>query len=196
MQDPNSTHPGISGDPKYNKFISSTGVDVSSDNTSTAADNAGRKSGTTVVGGRKEQSFEAGRGYFLSINYIGSLTAIGLAGMAGIGAFSLVAPILISVNESIGPDPNIVWVSLASNLTQAIMLTMTGRLSDMFGRRYFQVLGTALALIGCTIAATCKTVNVLIGANVLIGIGSATQVSFPYLISELVPMNYRYSTLR
>ncbi len=71
------------------------------------------------------------------------------------------------------------------------MLTMTGRLSNMFGRPYFQVLGTALDVIGCIIGATSKTVNVLIGANVLIGIGSATQVSFPYLISELVPINYR-----
>ena len=192
MQDPRPVHSGATGDPKYNTFISSTDVHVASDNTSTAANNADGTFGTTVVDGRKEQFFEAGREYFLSTNYIGSLTAIGLAGMAGIGAFSLVAPILTSINESIGPDPNIVWVSLASNLAQAVMLTMTGRLSDMFGRRYFQVLGTALALIGCIIGATSKTVNVLIGANVLIGIGSATQVSFPYLISELVPMNYRY----
>ena len=192
MQDPKPAHPGAPGNPKYNTFISSTDLDVTSDKTSTAANNADGTFGTSVVDGRKEQLFEAGRGYFLSKNYIGSLTAIGLAGMAGIGAFSLIAPILTSVNESIGPDSNIVWVSLASNLTQAIMLTMTGRLSDMFGRRYFQVLGTALALIGCIIGATSQTVNVLIGANVLIGLGSATQVSFPYLISELVPMNYRY----
>ena len=180
------------GDPNHSTVIPSTYVDVASKDISTAANNADGKFGTTTIDGRGEQFFEAGREYFLSTNYIGSLTAIGLAGMAGIRAFSLVAPILISIGETIGPDPNIVWVSLASNLAQAVTLTMTGRLSDVFGRRYFQVLGTALALIGCIIGATAKTVNVLIGANVLVGIGSATQVSSPYLISELVPMNYRY----
>lgn len=192
MQDPISVHSGAPANPKYNTFISITDLDVASDDTFTAANNADGICSTSAADGRKEQLFEPGREYFLSRNYIGSLTAIGLAGMAGIGAFSLIAPILTSVNESIGPDSNIVWVPLASNLAQAVMLTMTGRLSDMFGRRYFQVLGTALALIGCVIGATSKTVNVLIGANVLIGVGSATQVSFPYLISELVPMNYRY----
>ncbi|KAJ6195886.1 fungal trichothecene efflux pump [Bipolaris maydis] len=192
MQDPRSMHSDATGDTKYSTYISTHDVDAPSENTSTTTNNANGSFRNPVVDDRKEQFFEAGREYFLSMNYIGSLAAIGLAGMAGIGAFSLVAPILISVNESIGPDPNIVWVSLASNLAQAVMLTMTGRLSDMFGRRYFQVLGTALALIGCIIAATSNRVNVLIGANVLIGIGSSTQVSFPYLISELVPMNYRY----
>ncbi|KAK2030376.1 MFS general substrate transporter [Colletotrichum zoysiae] len=189
MQDPKSTSSGAAGCPKYNTFISST--DVESDHTSTTAIPDGTLT-SSATDGRKEETFELGREYFLSTNYIGSLAAIGLSGMAGIGAFSLIAPILTSVNESIGPDANIVWVSLASNLAQAIMLTITGRLSDMFGRRYIQTAGTALALIGCVIGATAKTVNILIGANVLVGLGSATQVSFPYLISELVPMNYRY----
>ncbi|KAK2053642.1 MFS general substrate transporter [Colletotrichum caudatum] len=189
MQDSKPANSGAAGSPKYNTFISST--DVESDHTSTTAIPDGALT-SPDTDGRREETFELGREYFLSTNYIGSLAAIGLSGMAGIGAFSLIAPILTSVNESIGPDANIVWVSLASNLAQAIMLTITGRLSDMLGRRYIQTAGTALALIGCIIAATAKTVNVLIGANVFVGLGSATQVSFPYLISELVPMNYRY----
>lgn len=135
---------------------------------------------------------QATRDYFVSANYIGSLIAIGLAGMAGVGAFSLMAPVLASVNDSIGPDSNTIWVLLSSNLAQAVGLTMNGRLSDMFGRRYFQITGTLLALVGCIVGATAATVDVLVGANVLIGLGSATQVAFPYLIAELVPMHYRY----
>lgn len=135
---------------------------------------------------------EKGRRYYLSKNYIGSLTAIGLAGMAGMGGFSLIAPILSYVDADIGPDKNLVWVSLSSNLTQAVMLTLAGRLSDLFGRRYFQIGGTALALVGCIVGASAQNIRSLIGANVLIGVGSATQVSFPYLIAELVPMRRRY----
>ncbi|KAJ6092290.1 hypothetical protein N7467_004259 [Penicillium canescens] len=132
------------------------------------------------------------RDYYLSRNYVGSVVAIGFAAMAGIGGFSLVAPILSTVNESIGPDPQITWVSLVYVLTQAVMLTLTGRLSDIFGRRYFQIAGTTLALIGCIIGAVAKHVPMLIGANTLIGIASASQVSFPYLIAEIVPMKMRF----
>lgn len=131
-------------------------------------------------------------GYFTSVKYIGSLAAIGLAGMAGIGSFSLIAPVLSHINQDIGPDANYVWISLANNLTQATMLTIVGRLSDLFGRRYCQIGGTALALIGCIVGAAATSISMLIGANVLIGLGSSTQVSFPYLIAELVPMKKRY----
>lgn len=130
--------------------------------------------------------------YFSSVNYIGSLAAIGLAGMAGIGGFSLIAPVLSNINQDIGPDPNYVWISLSNNLTQAVMLTIVGRLSDLFGRRYCQIGGTALALIGCIVGAAATSINMLIGANVLIGLGSSTQVSFPYLIAEIVPIKNRY----
>ncbi|KAJ4144924.1 hypothetical protein LMH87_003791 [Akanthomyces muscarius] len=130
--------------------------------------------------------------YFSSVNYIGSLAAIGLAGMAGIGAFSLIAPVLSNINQDIGPDPNYVWISLSNNLTQAVMLTIVGRLSDLLGRRYCQIGGTALALIGCIVGAAATSINMLIGANVLIGLGSSTQVSFPYLIAEIVPIKNRY----
>ncbi|CEJ91135.1 hypothetical protein VHEMI06868 [[Torrubiella] hemipterigena] len=132
--------------------------------------------------------FAANRHYFLSRNFIGSLAAIGLASMAAIGGFSLIAPVLGNIDASIGPDQSIVWVSLSNNLTQAIGLTIAGRLSDIFGRWYFQIGGALLALVGCILAVTAVNVRMLIGANVLIGIGSATQVSFPYLIAELVPV--------
>lgn len=133
-----------------------------------------------------------GSEYYLSRNYIGSLVAIGLAGMGGVGGFSLIAPVLSYVNADLGPDANIVWVSLANTLTSAVMMTLAGRLSDIFGRRYFQIAGTALALVGCIVGAAATNVPMLIGANVLIGSASATQLSFGYLIAEVVPMKHRY----
>lgn len=133
-----------------------------------------------------------GSEYYLSRNYVGSLVAIGLAGMGGVGGFSLIAPVLSYVNADLGPDANIVWVSLANTLTSAVMMTLAGRLSDIFGRRYFQIAGTALALVGSIVGATARNVPMLIGANVLIGSASATQLSFGYLIAEVVPMKHRY----
>lgn len=176
---------GTNTSPKFDLKPVSHGQKVLSSDSETPA-------GTSTYADDRSLTGDTGRSYYLSKNYIGSLTAIGLAGMAGMGGFSLIAPILSYVNADIGPDKNLVWVSLANNLTQAVTLTLAGRLSDLFGRRYFQICGTALALIGCIVGASAQNIRSLIGANVLVGVGSATQVSFPYLIAELVPMRHRY----
>ena len=45
----------------------------------------------------------------------------------GVGGFALAAPNLGVINADIGPDPNIVWVSLVYTLTLAVGLLMVGR---------------------------------------------------------------------
>jgi len=66
-----------------------------------------------------------------------------------------------------------------------------GRLSDIFGRRWFFIGCSLLATIGCVVGGTAKNVNSLIGANVLIGMAAAGQLSFSYSIGELVPIKHR-----
>jgi len=39
------------------------------------------------------------------------------------------------------------------------MLCLVGRLSDIFGRRWFFILGNFFALIGCIICATAQSVT-------------------------------------
>jgi MFS family permease len=60
----------------------------------------------------------------------------------------------------------------------AVGLTLVGRLSDIFGRRWFFIIGTALGCLGAIIASTAKTVNVLIGGQVLIGLSASTGYLF------------------
>ncbi len=69
---------------------------------------------------------------------------------------------------------------------------IVGRLSDIFGRRWFFIVGSIIGLVGNIIAATAHSVNALIGAEVLIGIASGFQISFFWVIGELVPMKWRY----
>ncbi|KAF2161856.1 hypothetical protein M409DRAFT_58639 [Zasmidium cellare ATCC 36951] len=140
--------------------------------------------------GRNADKFD--RSYWLSVNYIGTLFAVGMAFMGGIGGYGLIAPILSQINEDIGPDPNINWVPLVNLAGGAIFFLMVGQLSDIFGRRWFFIIGSILALIGSIVGATAKNVNTLIGAEVLIGIAVAFQQSFFWVVAELVPMKYRY----
>lgn len=69
---------------------------------------------------------------------------------------------------------------------------MVGQLSDIFGRRWFFIIGSAIALIGSIIGATAQSVNQLIASQVFIGIAVAFQQSFFWVVAEIVPMKYRY----
>jgi hypothetical protein len=65
-----------------------------------------------VAKGRNSDRYQ--KRYWLSLNYLGTLFAIGVAFMGGIGGYGLIAPVLTEINAEIGPSPNINWVPLAS----------------------------------------------------------------------------------
>ncbi len=92
----------------------------------------------------------------------------------------------------LGPSPNLTWVALAWTLTLSIGYTIVGRLSDIFGRRYFFAASSAFATIGCIVGVTAQNINQLIGASVLLGLGAAGQLSFNYALGELVPVRHRF----
>lgn len=92
------------------------------------------------------------------------------------------APLLALINNDIGPDPRYTWIALVYNVALAIFLAPLGRLSDIFGRRYFFIGGGVIGIVGSIVCATAKTIPVLIGGNVLLGICSATQMSFHFVL--------------
>lgn len=69
--------------------------------------------------------------------------------------------------------------------------TLVGRLSDVFGRRWFFIGGNFLGLISAIMGATAKNMNTLIGSSCLAGLAAAVQLSFPIIVGELVPNKHR-----
>ncbi|KAK4998648.1 hypothetical protein LTR66_002152 [Elasticomyces elasticus] len=132
------------------------------------------------------------KGYFYSPLFIGSFCAIGFGFMSATGGYALVAPLLGEINADIGPSPNLTWVALAYLLCSAIVFLLVGRLSDIFGRRWFFIVGSVIGLIGSILGATAQSIDQLIGAEVFIGIAAGFQVSFFWVVGEIVPMKYRY----
>lgn len=118
------------------------------------------------------------KGYFLSPNFIGSMFAIGANLGSGTGAFALIAPILSFVNADIGPDANITWVALAYLLASSIAFPFVGRLTDIFGRRWFFIAGGALATVGSIVCATATSINALIAGEVILGLATAGQILY------------------
>ncbi|KAI0158335.1 fungal trichothecene efflux pump-domain-containing protein [Xylariaceae sp. FL1272] len=72
-------------------------------------------------------------------------------------------------------DRNYVWIALSYTLTSAVTLTITGRVSDIFGRRWMFIGGATFGLVGGIVGATAKTIPTFIGGMTIIGIGAATS---------------------
>lgn len=71
-------------------------------------------------------------------------------------SFVLPAVILLTIDQDIGPSNNIAWVATSWTLASAVVMTVAGRCSDIFGRRNFFLFGNLLGIIGCVIA--CRLV--------------------------------------
>ncbi|KAH8645362.1 fungal trichothecene efflux pump-domain-containing protein [Xylariales sp. PMI_506] len=83
--------------------------------------------------------------------------------------FVMTTTVLTYINEDIGPSNNINWISIARTL---------GRLSDLFGRRWFFIGGSTIALIGALLGAVAPNVTVLIISSVIYGMGESIQISY------------------
>lgn len=118
------------------------------------------------------------KGYYYSVNFLGSMLGIGLSLSAGVAGFAIVAPVLGAINADIGPSKNLVWVSLGYLLTTSIFQVIVGRLTDIFGRRWFMIFGNALATVGAIVCAVAPHIEALIGGEVLLGIGASFQLSY------------------
>ncbi len=78
-------------------------------------------------------------------------------------------------------------------LCSAVGFTLVGRLSDIFGRRWFFAGCSALGTIGCIIGCTANSINQLIACSVFLGLAAAGQISFNYVLGELVPVRHRFA---
>jgi hypothetical protein len=133
------------------------------------------------------------KGYWTSRFFVGSSIAMALSLLSTVSAFGYAAPVLGLINADIGPDDNYIWVSLVYTVSLSVSLVIVGRITDIFGRRYFVISFTGLGVVGSIVCATANTIPVLIGGNVLLGLSTAAGMSFPFLMGELVPIRYRYA---
>ncbi|KAH8684143.1 trichothecene efflux pump [Ilyonectria robusta] len=134
---------------------------------------------------------EMPKGYFLSAQFIGTVTAQCLGSICAYLGWVLPANTLTLINQDIGPSANINWVATMWTMGSSIGFLLFGRLSDMYGRKYMVLGCTVLGLIGCIIGSCAQSVEMLIAANVCNGIAAAGQLSFGIVLGELVPNKWR-----
>ncbi|KAJ9658280.1 hypothetical protein H2201_007839 [Coniosporium apollinis] len=131
------------------------------------------------------------RNYYYSPGFIGTVVALCLGNISNYLGWIMPSNSLLLINADIGPSANITWVALAYTLGLSVGFLIVGRLSDIFGRRWFFILGNGLALLSGIINATASRVEAIIGGNILGGLAGAVQISFTVAIAELVPNKHR-----
>ncbi|KAI0203560.1 fungal trichothecene efflux pump [Astrocystis sublimbata] len=134
-------------------------------------------------------------GYFYSVNFLGALAGFCLASISAYIFLLFPTNILTYINADIGPSPFISWVNIGRTLALSFTYTILGRLSDLFGRRWFFIIGNIVALIGIVVCSTAQSVNALIVGSTVYGIGETVQLSFNVAVGELVPNKYRPAVL-
>jgi MFS family permease len=104
-----------------------------------------------------------------------------------------IGSLLTVINNDIGPQSSYSWIvtSFAIGSATVTVSPLVGRLGDIFGRRLFILLGNVFSGVGGIVGATATSINTLIGAGCLIGVGVALhQLSFAS-VSEPVPKRSR-----
>ena len=76
------------------------------------------------------------------------------------------------------------------------MFLVSGRLSDLFGRRWFFIGGNCICLIGVIVGSCAQNFNTLIVASAVYGLGECIQLSFGVAIGELVKNKHRPIVVR
>ncbi len=81
------------------------------------------------------------------------------------------------------------------NLVAAIVVTVSGRLADIFGRRWFMIFGALVSVLGAIVGATGHSINQMIVSGVFFGLGGGIQEMVFSCVQEIVPNNKRLITL-
>jgi MFS family permease len=108
----------------------------------------------------------------------------------------LVPPAILSyINADLGPSPAYTWITISWNLGGAIFVTIGGRLSDIFGRRYFFLAGAMLLLIGSIVGATGQSIGQMIASGAIFGSGGGFLEMAYGAVQEIVPNEWRVATI-
>lgn len=111
--------------------------------------------------------------------------------------FTLLIPpsILGFINADLGPDPRYTWITIAWNLGGAIIVTAAGRLSDIFGRRWFFIGGAVVLIAGSVVCAMGRSVGQMIAGGAMFGCGSGFLEMAFGAVQEIVPGRWRHVTI-
>ena len=101
------------------------------------------------------------------------------------------ASIQTLVATSLGGAADAPWLTTAFTLAATVAFLVCGVNSDLFGRRWFIILGNLLATVGGIVAGSATSIAALITGIAIMGFGRGNCQLAAFAIPELLPKRYR-----
>ncbi len=136
------------------------------------ATDADTRSQTSAVSPPEDSSANAGPPAHRPLVFVAALSTIFMVAMEG----TIVATAMPTIVGALGGIDQFTWIFGAYLLTQAVLIPIYGRLSDIFGRKPVLLFGIAVFLVGCTLCGFAWNMISLIVFRVVQGIGAGALI--------------------
>lgn len=95
---------------------------------------------------------------------------------------SIVATALPTIAGELGAANRLAWVVASYLLTSTVVTPLYGKMSDLFGRRVVFQTAIAIFLVGSVLCAIAPTMNLLVAARAVQGLGGGGLMSLAFVI--------------
>ena len=131
---------------------------------------------------------------FTGLDREGKLVFVGL--MLGMFVASLsqtiVGPAMPRIVAELGGVEHYSWIATAAMLVSAVAVPIVGKLSDLYGRRWFYLGGLAVFMIGSILAGLAQGFWFLVFARAVQGLGMGTLMPLSQtIIGDIIPPRQR-----
>lgn len=131
---------------------------------------------------------------FTGLDRQGKLVFVGL--MLGMFVASLsqtiVGPAMPRIVGELGGIEHYSWIATAAMLVSAVSVPVVGKLSDLYGRRWFYLGGLAVFMIGSVLAGMAQGFWFLVFARAVQGLGMGTLMPLSQtIIGDIIPPRQR-----
>lgn len=100
--------------------------------------------------------------------------------------------IYAQVSEQLGDPSAGIWFTSLYTICNAIAFMICGANSDLFGRRWFLIMGNVLMFIGYIMGGRAENGTTMIAAFALIGFGAGNSQLAAFALPELLPNKWRH----
>ncbi|KAA8901893.1 hypothetical protein TRICI_005971 [Trichomonascus ciferrii] len=105
---------------------------------------------------------------------------------------TVVTASLPQITAALGSADGYTWIGTAYLLATAAVITVYGKLSDIYGRKPMILSAMGFFLIGSAISGAAKDMDMLIGGRALQGVGSGGIQGLVHIIaSDMIPLHQR-----
>lgn len=105
---------------------------------------------------------------------------------------TIVGPAMPRIVAELGGMDHYSWIATAAMLASAIVVPIVGKLSDMYGRRWFYIGGLCIFMAGSLMAGFASSFWLLVAARAVQGVGmGALQPLSQTIIGDIIPARNR-----